>query len=453
MEAISAGTEADALTTEEEIHCHKARIFSVLTRAPVVRGWKNAICDGAVYLGTGSFPKSYADRYLRTSSKDISYVTFSIVTAFKEVAFDAEGREFERSQCHISPAQREASEFLIVTFADDHDRIALLPHRLYWPVDEDENTKEDESANDEIPASTLFEYSFSIKLLLANIDEVKRSALNPMHPTTTPFLIGLDRRIPRADTPKAIMAQASGPQMTASGQSIQSSEELEQETLRTFQSACPKWSPAMSIDFLDYQPLMRDFKIVISSSKNFPKGLEAVISHSAGCLNLPKENDDNHHLKYADYLFSHSITMHPNDAVFLPRRLLPDAWFTTPDVHESRRLKLRDSVSKEEFIFEMDKAGRWVEEIWDIICNYPPDEHPTPAEEKQEIWKKAFPWPEIEAQIAIQKESLPHKARKDKGQSFEHGFGMGDSDVSLLVTHYSKKVSLDHDEAGEDDAS
>ena len=457
MEAISAGTEADALTAEEEIHCHKARIFSVLTRAPVVRGWKSAICDGAVYLGKGFFPKSYADRYLGTSSKDISYVTFSIVTAFKEAAFDAEGREFERSQCYISPAQREASEFLIVTFSDDHDRIALLPHRLYWPV---ESAVDEISAStlfdDEISASTLFDYSFSIKLLLANIDEVKRSALNPMHPTTTPFLIGLDRRIPKADTPEAIMAQAPGPHMTALDQLQQSSEKLEQETLRTFQSACRKWRPAMSIDFLDYQPLLRDFKIVVSSGENFPKGLEAVISHSAGCLNLPKDNDDNYHLKHADYVFSHSITIQPNDAAFFPRRLLPDAWFTTPNPQESRRLKLRDSVSKEEFFFNMDKKGRWVKDIWDIICKYPPGEDPTPAEKKQEIWKKAFPWPEIEAQIAIEKESMPQKARRDKGQSFEHGPGMGDSgalepsDVSLLATHYKKKVSLDHNEAGDD---
>ena len=460
MEVTSTETEAHALTLEEEIHCHKARIFSVLTKAPVVRAWKDAICDGAVYLGRGSFPKSYADRYFQTSSEDISYVTFSIVTAFREAAFDAEGREFERSQCHISPAQREASEFLIVTFSDNHDRIALLPHRLYWPVGGDESTEKDESLAGEISASTLSAYSFSITLLLANIDEVKRSALNPMHPTTTPFQIGLDGRIPRADTPEAIMPQASAPQITEFDQSIHASEKEEEAALRTFHNMFLKWSKRMTIDFLDYQPLLRGFKIVISSGEIYPNGLEAVISHSAGRLNTPENNDTSHDLRYADYLLSHSITTNPNYAFFVPRRLLPEAWFTAPRPHGSKPQELCDSgrkVSNKKFIFEMDKAGRWVKDVWSIISKYPPGEHPTPAEKKQEIWKKAFPWPEIEAQVALEKESTPQKARRDKEQPTSgNDSGTGDdgavesSDVSLLAAHYLEQASLDDKEAGDD---
>lgn len=73
MEATSTETEARGfLTTVEEIHCHKARIFSLLATRPVIRAWKDAICDGTVYLGQVHLPKSYADRYFGVSVKDIS---------------------------------------------------------------------------------------------------------------------------------------------------------------------------------------------------------------------------------------------------------------------------------------------------------------------------------------------------------------------------------------------
>ena len=463
MDTTSTGPEAHAtLTPEEEIHCHKARIFSVLTKAPVVRAWKSAICDGAVYLGKGSFPISYADRYFQTSSEDIAHVTFSIVTAFKETGIDVEGQEIERSQCHISPAQREASEFLIVTFSDDYDRIALLPHKLYWPVEGDESTDRDEALPDEISAATLSAYSFPINFLLANINEVKRITVHPMHPTTTPFQIGLDGKIPRAGKPVAIMPQKLGPHMTASDLSIHTSAKQEEIALRNMHDKFSRWGQSMKIDFLDYQPLLRDFKIVIPSGEKFPNGLEAVISHSVGHLSQANYDDDDHHLRYADYLLSYSITVRPNCA-FVPRRLIPETWFVAPRPHESMPTELYKSgcrISHKEFVFDMDNAGRWVREVLKIVSKYPPGEHPTPAEKKQEIWKKALPWPEMEAQIALQQRSTPEKSQGENGQvasrndSGTGGAGEKDasksSDVSLLVAHYLEKVSLSHDEPGDD---
>ncbi|KAL9136286.1 MAG: hypothetical protein Q9175_002517 [Cornicularia normoerica] len=465
MEATSAETEAHAtLTREEEIHCHKARIFSLLANRPVVRAWKHAICDGAVYCGKRSFLMSYADRYFRASSEDISYVTFSIVTAFEEaVGIDSEEQEIVRSQCHISPAQREASEFLIVTFSYDHDSIALLPRRVYWPVEGDEGTGHDEALPDVIPASTISEYSFSITLLLANIDEVKRITTTPMHPTTTPSQIGLDGLIPRAGTPEAIMPQPSGTRMTESDQSMHASEKREEIALRIMHKQFPKHIEFMNIDFLDYQPLLRDFKIVISSCDEFPNGLEAVISHSVGHLNTAGDNDKSDHLEHADYSLTHSVTKNPNYFFFVPRRLMSEACSTAPRPHESKPAKLLDSgrrVSNQNFIFEMDDAGKWAKDVWKIIVKYPPDGHPTSAEKKREIWKKAFPWPELKAQIPLPNDSTPQKAwwaRRDKKHLFsKHDFGPGDdgavkpSDVSLNAAHYFEKASLDHNHAGND---
>lgn len=449
MEATTAGSEAHStLTTQEEIQCHKARIFSVLTKAPVVRAWKNATCDGAVYLGKGSFPMSYADRYFQMSRGDISYVTFSIVTVFKETELDAEGQEIERSQCYISPAQGEASEFLIVTFSEDHDRVALLPRRLYWPVEADESTGNDEALPDEISASTLSAYSYSINMLLANIDEIRRMAINPMQPTTTPFQIGLDGIIPRAGLPKAIMPQAS---------EQRSRESRKEKALRTIHKKMPIWIPSMKVDFLDHQPLLRDFKIVVCSCERFPNGLEAVISHSVGRLDTPENKDDSHHLRYADYLFTHGITTNPDCGYFVPRRLVREEWFIATNPHEFMPAELHDNVDNKEFIFEMDDAGKWFREFWRIISKYPPDEHPTRAEQKQEIWKRAFPWPEMEAQVARQRASTPQKARADDEQPpSKHDSGTGSdsavksSDVSLLAAHYLEKASLNDNKAGED---
>lgn len=456
MEAASAGNEAQAtLTTEEEIHCHKARIFNLLTKVPVVRAWKNSICDGAVYVGQNRLPVSYADRYFRTSSADISYVTFSIVTAFRETGFEDDGQEIKRSQCQISPAQREASEFLIVTFSNDHDMISLLPRGLYWPVKGDEDTGKEEVLPDEVSASTIFEYSFSINFLLANIEEIKRITINPMHPPTTPFQIGLDGRIPRAGTPETIMPQASGPQVTDSDQPIYTSEEQEERALRTISKQFLKWSYSMKIDFLDYQPLMRDFKIVISNSETFPGGLEAVISHSVGRLTTPDIDSDSRHLRYADYLFSHSVKTKPNYAFFVPRRLIRDAWFIAPIPDEAIPANLNDSgrkVDSKDFLFEMDD-GMWIKHVWNIICKYPPEGL---WKQKQEIWKKALPWPEIEAQLALEKATTPQKARKDNEQPFPRKDSGTDevkavesSDVSLLADHYLKQSLNADEETGE----
>lgn len=452
MEVTSTASEVyGTLTTEEEIHCHKARIFSVLTKAPaVVRAWKNAICDGAVYLGKGPLPVSYADRYFAISHKDISYVTFSVVTAFQETAFDEEGQEIEGSQCHISPAQREASEFLIVTFANDHDRIALLPRRLYYPEEEPFSTPNDGALPDEIPASTLSEYSYSVKFLLAYIEEIRRITVQPMHPTTTPFQIGLDGRIPRAGFPMAIKPQEPEGQSRA-----ESRKEL---ALRTIHKMLPQSHP-MKVDFLDYQPLLRDFKIVISSCETFPNGLEAVISHSVGRSDTSGKADDSHHLRYADYLLTHGITVVRDYAFFVPRRLIPEDWFVTPHPEDAMPAELHDSVNTKEFIFEMDGEGMWVQHIWRTISKYPPGEHPTPAEEKQENWEKAFLWPEIEVQVALQEASTPEKARiYNEQRPFKHASGSGDdgavkpSDVSLLTAHYKKKLSLDEYQAEKDAA-
>ena len=439
MEATSAGLEAHTiLTTEEEIYCHKARIFSVLTKAPVVRAWKNAICDGAVYLGKGRFPTSYADRYFKISSDDISYVTFSIVTAFKEIGVDAEGQEIERSQCHISLAQRELSEFLIVTFSDDHDRIALLPNREYYY----ESSRSDMILPEEISASTLSTYSFSIDCLLASIEEVRRITVNPMHPTTTPFQIGLDGIIPKSSVPIHIMP---GPS---------EAEELhEEKTLRTVHKILQFWPSNMKLDFLEYQPLLRDFKIVICKCESFPDGLEAVISYNSGPSKNSDDSGNNDHLEYADYLFTHGITFTPDCAFFIPRRLIGEAWFTTPRPKESMPTELRDSgrrVSNKDFMFQMDDAGRWILDVWKIINKYPPGDHPTLAEERQEMFKKAIPWPELEAQVALQKASTPQNARGDLVEGDD--IAVKSSDVSLLAAHYLEKASLSDDKAGEDAA-
>ena len=441
MEETSTGSEAhDTLSTAEEIHCHKARIFSLLAKAPVVRAWKDAVCDGAVYLGKASLPQSYADRYFQVfKNQDIRFVTFSIVTAFKETGFDAQGQVIERTQCHISLAQCEASEFLIVTFSDDHNTIAVLPRRAYWPI-----TGNDDALGDEISASTLSDYSYSIGLLLAYINDIKRITVEPMYPTTTPFQISLDGEIPRADYPVAI-----GPQ--------QRREWLKESALRAIHSQFPKMTIPMNIDFLHYQPLLRDFRIIIPSGEPFPDGIEAVINHNYGRLDVPGDENDSHHLRYADYLLTHGIMRDPDYAYFVPRRLIFDDWFLAPNPAESMPTELRDNVDIKDLVFLMDQEGDWVRNIWSIICKYPPGEHPTPAEEKQEIWKKAFPWPEIGAQVTPQKTLTPQKSQEDKKKfPSKHDSGTGDdravkpSDVSLLAAHYLEKASLGDIEAGTD---
>ena len=450
MEETSTGSEAHGtLSTAEEIHCHKARIFSLLAKAPVVRAWKDAVCDGAVYLGKASLPESYADRYFQAFEYlDIRFVTFSIVTVFKETGLDAQGQVIEGSQCHIPVAQREASEFLIVTFSNDHDTIAVLPRSAYWPIEGNGGTSNDDALPDEISASTLSDYSYSTRFLLAYIEDIKRMTVNPMNPTTTPFQISLDGRIPRADYPSAIR-----PRQLAG----QRKESQKEGALRAIHSQFSKMMLPMEIDFLHYQPLLRDFRIIVRSCERFPDGLEAVINHNFGRLDVPESDNDSYHLRYADYLLTHGIILDPDYAYFVPRRLIPEDWFEAPNPGEAMPKELLDNIDIKGFVFEMDKEGTWVWNMWEIICKYPPGEHPTPVEEKQEIWKKAFPWPEIGSQVTPQKASVPQKSQEgEKELPSKHDSGTGDSravkpsDVSLLAAHYLEKASLGDVEAGKD---
>ena len=452
MDATSTASEAHGtLTTAEEIHCHKARIFSLLAKAPVVRAWKDAVCDGAVYLGKASLPESYADRYFHLfKDQDFRFVTFSIVTAFEETVFDAEGQEIERSQCHIPVAQREASEFLIVTFSNDYDTIALLPRSAYWPIEGNEGTGDDDVLPNEVSASNLSDHSYPIRLLLAYIEEIRRLTVNPMDPTTTPFQISLNGRIPRADYPKAIgphYPKAIGLQPSAP----QLIEGQKERVLRAIHKQCPMMRLPMKIDFLHYQPLLRDFRIIIPSGEMFPDGLEVVINHNFG------NEKDSPHLRYADYILTHGVTLDLDHGSFIPRGVITEDWFEAALPGQAMPTEFLDNVDITEFIFIMDSDGKWLRDVWRIICKYPPGEHPTPAEEKQEIWKKAFPWPEIEAQVTSQKVSTPQKSQRDEKQlRSKHDSGTGDdravkpSDVSLLAAHYLEKASLGGIEAGKD---
>ena len=447
-------------TQEQEIQCHKARIFSVLAKAPVVRAWRGADCDGAVFLGDTPLPTSYADRYFRISNQDISYVTFSIATAFDTTVLDDNGQEIPGYKWNMPLAQYKASEFLIVTFPSHHDRIALLPHRLYRPDEEVEEVEEDDSTDrrnvscllDETSRSIWQEYSFSITLLIANIEEIRRITANPMHPTTTPFQIGLDGIIPKADFPKAIMPQ--GPEQIDGLHA--------ERKLRTIHRQFPQWYPQMTIDFLEYQPLLRDFKLVIAPCGQFPSGLEAIINYGYGHSGFP-DDDDIDDLRHADYILTHGIRLSPeylcfDRAFFIPRQLIPENWFLWRR-HEYIPKNLFEPgycLSNEEFMFDMDGAGRWCHDIWRIISKYPPDRNPD-AKMMQDFIKKAFPWPEIEAQVALQKDLTPQNVHKENAQPpLKRDSGTAGqnavkpSDVSLLAAHYMAKDSPNDDNAEED---
>lgn len=450
MEETSSGSEAHGtLSTVEEIHCHKARIFSLLSKAPVLRAWTHAVCDGAVYLGKSSLPESYADRYFQVfKNQDIRFVTFSIVTAFKETILEDDGQVTERTQCHISPAQREASEFLIVTFSNNYEIVAVLPRHVYWPDEANQGTDNVEALSNVLSGSTISGYSYSIRLLLAHIEDIKRITVHPMHPTTTPFQLSLDGRIPRADYPRAI-----GPQPLLQDRM----ELLKESALRTIHSHFSMMDLPMKIDFLHYQPLLRDFRIIIPSGETFPDGLEAVINHTWGRLDIAGSEDDRYHLRYADYFLTHGITQDPDITYFVPRRLIAEDWFDGPNRGIDMPTELLNNIDIKDFVFEMDEAATWVENIWMIICKYPPGDHLTRAEEKQEVWKEAFPWPELEAQVTPQKASTPQKSQVVQKEVYsKHDSGTGFTGpvkpnvVDLIAAHYLEAASLGDKEAGKD---
>ena len=418
METSIAESGADStLTTEEKIQCHKARIFGILTKAPVVRAWKDAICDGAVYCGNCPLPSSYADRYFQVSREDISYVTFSIVTVFRKAGIP-------RDEGDLLPAQCETSEFLIITFYDDDSKVVVLPHGLYWPGDSAKGKDLVINTSDEEMDSRCI----AIESLLAHIEVIRSMTVNPMQPTTALIEFALEGRVPKAGTPEAIM-----------------SDSMEEEgALRAIHKIFHEESPHMEVDFLDYQPLLRDFKLVIFPCDVFRQGLEPVISYITRVSDPSTQTIHNSEdLRNADYI----LTQHQklaNYVFFVPRRLIPEDWFVDPRSHEAMPPVYYDSgreLRSKEFILDMGHPRNFANRVWDIICKYPPSPgpDPTPAQEKQEIWKTALPWPKEEP-------VSPNDSRTgDDG-------AVKPSDTSLLVTHYSKKLSLD-DENSEDDTT
>lgn len=448
-----SGAHSSTLTLEEEAHCHKARIFSLLTNAPVIRAWKHAICDGAVYLGDRRLPPSYADRYFQTSKEDIYYLTFSIITLYNDAGI-------YRSQGHLSPAQKEASELLIVTYLDDHNTVALLPHRLYWPPVENMRIGQDQGFITEISVMSMEKYCFHIDNLLAQIQDLRKMARSPMIDTTTPFQIALEGRIPLAGTPEAIMPQASGPQMS-------NADQREEGGLRGLHEIFREFSENMKVDFLMYQPLLRDFKIVISPCDEFPQGMEVVIGHiSRGSNPLKHTIHSSDDLKDADYILRQALPTAQFLYYFIPRRLFSEDWFQDPHP-EDPMPNLYDSglrVSNRGFFFiNAALADEFPGRVWDIIRRYPPSRGPnptlldkgqlTPAEKKQEFWKKVVPW----LRTATEADAKPqpyagemHVSRNDSGTGDDGA--VKPSDISLLADHYEKKLSVD-DEKGEDDAA
>lgn len=304
--------------------------------------------------------------------------------------------------------------------------------------------------------SMLSEYSFPIAILKAQMHEVRRITANPMCPTSTPFQLAFDGIVPNADFPVAIKP----PESKDGFQEL-----YEESMLRTIHRKFSVQSRFLTVDFLNYQSLLRDFKIIISAGKQFPDGLEAVIGYGYGDFSKSHNvKNGRRHLIYTDYLLMQGVRVYPEQA-FIPRRLIHEDWFDEPRRPESDSIKLRDpdsgrSIRYQQFLFHIDDAGQWVQQISRIIHKYPPVEHPTPAEAKQELWKKAFAWPEdvakAQAQATPEKSSAPREARWDDDLRSQYDSGTGGDgtmehdDVSLIATHYEKRASWKYSETEED---
>lgn len=116
-----------------------------------------------------------------------------------------------------------------------------------------------------------------------------------------------------------------------------------------------------------------------------------------------------------------------------------------------------DPVNSKEFLFEKDSSGKWVDKMWNIICNYPPERSPTRAEEKEAIWKKEIPWPKLQAQLPLANFVPSQEIRTNdelalsiREPGTRGGSGLRPSDVSQIFDHYIKKASKDQKEAGGD---
>ena len=351
------------------------------------------------------------------------------------------------SQGHPSEAQLEASEFLIVTYFDDLDRVALLPRKLYWPLAKDESC-EDILILD-ISAMSMNDYCFHIDCLLANIQVLGGMSRHPADPTTVPFQVALDGHIPEASTPKTIMPQASEP---------------EEEGLRAIHRRFLQFSDNMKVDFLDYQPLLRDFKFVVSPCDEFPDGLEPVISHILRdsdplrqTIHSSDDPQEDRIVRDSDALSDYLLRQRPREShrsyYFVPRRILPQDWFPNPHAEKELPKDLYDSgrrIKPKEFFLDTDPADEFVERVWELIRKYPPSP-PTPAQEKQKIWKREVPWLETAAEAERKRKEAP-KPEENRVPGTGDDSAEKPSDSSMLLSHYTKNLGLE-DENREHDAT
>ncbi|KAL8864141.1 MAG: hypothetical protein Q9174_007452 [Haloplaca sp. 1 TL-2023] len=128
----------------------------------------------------------------------------------------------------------------------------------------------------------------------------------------------------------------------------------------------------ISIDFLDYAPIVQGWQMKIQSRAackiqhkldKFTEENGRLIHQNCFLHDTLTENPLSH-LKYSRLLFTQTTNQQPNIAYFIPSQIIPKGWM---GASTTLRVPL---ATVRAFRLELDNEGNWARRFYDIACEY-----------------------------------------------------------------------------------
>lgn len=344
---------------EDETAINKSRILAWLRPGPVTPAWKDATCDGGIYCGDKILPADFAGRYFSIDSNDKSFVPFSIITLHSQTYNDYQGRCTARFEMEVPLAQQKRSQVFFIYCTADQD-VAVVPG-IYLNFPHGANWSEEylwQAATPVVSPPSLERFKVPFDRLAATANRIRACGIDQNR------IFAFEHS--NVAIPNWIVS-------TTLPGSILSSTGTEASGLRFLYEALEKQIHNISVDLLDYEPIIEGFILQVQSRGNgtvqhkFNQFKEEgdTLEHSNCFLDPKATRKAVSHLKYSRFLFTRTTGQQPNIAYFIPAQVIPKGWL------RSRTSTLKIPLQNvRAFRMELDDAGAWTKRFYEIACEF-----------------------------------------------------------------------------------
>ncbi|KAL8964879.1 MAG: hypothetical protein Q9183_004162 [Haloplaca sp. 2 TL-2023] len=339
---------------------NRTRFLSWLRPAPVVQGWPDAACDGAIYCGNLVLAADYAGRYVNIDKNDASFIPFATASMQSMTMANAQSRLIARFEMEIpEDQQRHAQFFLIICSRDPYH--ALIVPKVLLAFNQGTKWVHEELWQMGVLVTSppgLSRWRVRMDQLALAINRIRLYVVNRHY---SGDVAEQDACMPHWEdvltVPDSILASPNSPE--AAG-------------LTFLYQALVRSGLDISIDFLHYVPIVQGWKLQIQSratctiQHKFDKFIEEeeTLKHENCFLDPAMVTRPVSHLKYSEFLLTQTTNQQPNIAYFIPSQIIPQSW-----MGGSQTLKVPLATVRA-FRMELDDEDRWTRRFYDIVCEY-----------------------------------------------------------------------------------